>query len=462
MKIFNTQAGKKQEFVPIKKGMVGIYCCGPTVYNYFHIGNARPFIVFDCLNRYLKFLGYKTTFVQNITDIDDKIIQRAEKKQVDFKVITKEYIQAFFDDKNRLGIGSADYYPRATEYVPQMVDFICKLIKNDNAYEVDGDVYFSTKSLNNYGSLSGKKIEEQLAGARVEITKKKRDKSDFVLWKKAKKGEPSWQSPWSLGRPGWHTECVVMSRDILGEALDIHAGGCDLLFPHHENELAQASATSKTPFVRYWMHNGFLNIEGEKMSKSLDNFFTARDILNSTSADAIRYFFLSKHYRSPIDFSKKILTECSIAIKNLTEALVSVDFSPKQTHKKQESNESKDFRSQFIASMDDDLNTAKAISTLFAISKRVKDVSLSKGKRLEFAQLLYELGSVLGFFQDFGTEEDGKETQLAKALIELLIAYRQRAKLAKNWAEADRIRDDLGRLGVELADTKQGTVFSLR
>ena len=306
MQLYNQSKRKKEEFIPITPGQVKIYACGPTVYNYFHIGNARAFIFFDVLRRYFEYRGYDVTYVQNITDIDDKIIAQAIEEQTSFEDIASKYIQAFLDDSQALGIKPPTHQPKATEVMPEIIELINALVEKVNASEVNGDVYFDTASLPEYGSLSGKKTEDQMPGARVEENLQKRNPADFTLWKRSKPGEPFWQSPWGEGRPGWHTECVVMSRKYLGETFDIHGGGIDLIFPHHENELAQDLALTGKPLANYWMHNGFLNVEGEKMSKSLKNFFNARDILKHHSPEAIRFFFLSNPYLSPIDFTREL------------------------------------------------------------------------------------------------------------------------------------------------------------
>ncbi|MDD3282347.1 MAG: cysteine--tRNA ligase, partial [Candidatus Cloacimonetes bacterium] len=321
MKLYNTKSRSKEEFIPLQEGKLKLYACGPTVYNFFHIGNARAFIFFDVVRRYFEYLGYSVTYVQNITDIDDKIIDQAIAENKDFSKIADKYTTAFLKDCRSLGIKSPTHQPRATETMPQIIELIQTLETKGNAYEVDGDVYFDTASLPEYGYLSGKQIDDQMVGARVAENTAKRHPADFTLWKKSKPGEPFWQSPWGNGRPGWHTECVVMSQHYLGETFDIHGGGIDLVFPHHENENAQAMALTGKPLARYWMHNGFLNVDGEKMSKSLKNFFTTRDILKEYDAEAIRHFFLSKHYRSPIDFTRELIEESHKAIQNFYKAL---------------------------------------------------------------------------------------------------------------------------------------------
>jgi len=326
MLIYNTATHKKETFVPIEEGKVKLYACGPTVYDFFHIGNARAFLFFDVMRRYFEYKGYDVTYVQNITDIEDKIIARSIEEGIPYDQFASKYADAFLQDSKALGIKPPHHQPRATEFMAEIIALIEELIKRGYAYEVEGDVYFDTAKLPEYGSLSGKRIEDQKVGARVAENVLKRNPTDFTLWKRSKPNEPIWQSPWGEGRPGWHSECVVMSQHYLGETFDIHGGGVDLVFPHHENELAQARAISGKPLANYWVHNGFLNIEGEKMSKSLDNFFTARDILKQHSAEAIRFFFLSKHYRSPIDFNREIIEESERAVGNFRQSLKDIDF----------------------------------------------------------------------------------------------------------------------------------------
>ncbi|PKN74061.1 MAG: cysteine--tRNA ligase [Candidatus Cloacimonetes bacterium HGW-Cloacimonetes-3] len=466
MLLYNTKTRKKEEFIPIQPGKISIYACGPTVYNYFHIGNARAFVFFDVVHRYFQFKGMDVTYVQNITDIDDKIIAQAMEEEISFSEVAAKYTRAFYQDCAALGIKPPSVQPLATDVMPDIIAYIAELVSRDYAYEANGDVYFNTSSLTSYGSLSGKKTEEQMTGARVAENLYKKNPTDFTLWKKSKPGEPVWQSPWGEGRPGWHTECVVMSQKYLGETFDIHGGGIDLVFPHHENELAQAMAISGKPLANYWMHNGFLNIEGEKMSKSLKNFFTARDILEQYDAEAIRFFFLSKHYRSPIDFNRELIEESHRAVTNFYNALKSVDFlnnrdatvpfdgSPKV--------ELQSMEAEFIASMEDDFNTAKAIAVLFELSKRARNTSLDSSDRLAAAALLVRLGSVLGFFQNIETRLKERVQDLSSQLVELILSYRREARERKDWAMSDSLRDDLAKLGIELKDTPQGCTWNLK
>ncbi len=466
MFLYNTKTRKKEEFIPIKPGKVSIYACGPTVYNYFHIGNARAFVFFDVVHRYFEFRGMDVTYVQNITDIDDKIIAQAMEEEISFSEVAAKYTLAFHQDCAALGIKPPTVQPLATHVMPEIIACIADLVSKGNAYEANGDVYFDTASLTSYGSLSGKKTEEQMTGARVAENLFKKNPTDFTLWKKSKPGEPVWQSPWGEGRPGWHTECVVMSQKYLGDTFDIHGGGIDLIFPHHENELAQAMALTGKPLANYWMHNGFLNIEGEKMSKSLKNFFTARDILSQYDAEAIRFFFLSKHYRSPIDFNRELIEESNKAVTNFYNALKSVDYlnsrdaiAPSDINAKQELQSMED---EFIASMEDDFNTAKAIAILFELSKRAKSSALDSSDRLAAATLLVRLGSVLGFFQNIEIRLKDRVQDISLQLVELILSYRREARERKDWAMSDRIRDDLAKLGIELKDTPQGCTWNLK
>lgn len=466
MLLYNTQTRKKEEFIPLVPGKVSLYACGPTVYNYFHIGNARAFIFFDVVRRYFEYAGYDVTYVQNITDIDDKIIAQAIEENISFKDVADKYAQAFLDDCAALGIKAPHQQPRATDVMDSIIAYIATLVAKGHAYEANGDVYFDTSSLPSYGSLSGKKTEEQLVGARIAENPYKRNPTDFTLWKHSKPGEPIWQSPWGEGRPGWHTECVVMSQKYLGESFDIHGGGIDLIFPHHENELAQAVAITGKPLANYWMHNGFLNIDGEKMSKSLKNFFTARDILQEYDPEAIRFFFLSKHYRSPIDFNRDLMEESKRAVDNFYTALKELKYDDLNWHSanssNMEQNDCSTIQDDFDAAMEDDFNTAKAISVLFDLSKRSRNQSLPVAQRYQYAALLVKLGSVLGFFQNLESRLQERKPDKMDDLIDLIVAYRSDARSRKDWAMSDRIRDDLAKLGIELKDTPQGCTWSFK
>ncbi len=456
MKIYNTLIRKKEEFVPVDSGKVKIYLCGPTVYNYFHIGNARTFLFFDVVRKYFAYRGFEVTYVQNITDIDDKLIEQSQKENVPVAGIAEKYIRAFLDDTSAIGISPADDYPKATEYISEMIGLIKDLEDKGFAYEVNGDVYYSIEADKTYGELSGKRIEDLQAGARVEENIQKKHPGDFTLWKKAKPGEPKWQSPWGEGRPGWHTECVVMSQKLLGETFDIHGGAIDLIFPHHENEIAQARGCCGKIHAKYWMHGGFLNITGEKMSKSLDNFFLTRDVLKKYDAETIRFFFLSKHYRSSIDYNEAILQESAQAVKNFYTALKSLDYLSIKDETPAYNEDQQKMKDTFIKAMDDDFNTAIAISILFEAARKARN---SNDKN--YAHLLVELGSVLGFFNDLENKLKNNVDSISNDLIRLLIDYRDRFKKEKNWQMADAIRDDLKKLGIQLKDTPNGTQWEM-
>ncbi len=460
MKIYNTMTRQKEEFNPVEAGKVKLYACGPTVYNYFHIGNARAFLIFDVVRRYFEFRGYDVTYVQNVTDIDDKIIAQAIEENKDYSQIADKYYKAFMEDARLLGLKQPHHQPKATDVMDEIIHLIAQLVEKGHAYEVDGDVYFWQESLPQYGQLSGKKIEEQKVGARIEENTAKRHPADFTLWKRSKPGEPSWESPWGLGRPGWHSECVVMSQKYLGETFDIHGGGIDLVFPHHENELAQAWAITGKPLANYWMHNGFLNIEGEKMSKSLNNFFTAREIMAQFEPEVIRFYFLSKHYRSPIDFNRELVEESQRALGNFYSALKSIDYL--NINREFSTVTDLEPESRFIEAMEDDFNTAKAISILFELAGVIRDSSLELSKRQDAALLLVRLGDSLGFFQDLDQKLKSNLDKLAGDLIDLIIKYRLNARTAKNWALSDQIRDDLHTLGIEVKDTKDGSTWTIK
>lgn len=460
MKIYNTLTRKKEEFVPIDKDEVKIYVCGPTVYNYFHIGNARPFVVFDTLRKYLEYLGYNVKFVQNFTDVDDKIINKAREEGVPAGEVSEKYIEEYYKDAASLNVKKATVHPKVTENMDQIIAFVKDLIDLGYAYEVDGDVYYSTRAFKEYGKLSGQNIEDLEAGARIEVGEKKKDPLDFALWKARKtEDEIAWESPWGMGRPGWHIECSTMSKRYLGDTIDIHAGGQDLAFPHHENEIAQSEAHSGKKFANYWMHNGYITIDNEKMSKSKGNFFTVRDILKSYDGEVIRFFLLSGHYRNPINFSDSLMEQAQNALSRMRNAKSNLNHlihtcQRKMTEKERTALEGFDkYRQEFIRAMDDDLNTADAISAIFelitAINTAVKD-----GSSKEFAEksmeTLMELADVLGLLQQ--DKEEAPIDDEIKALVE----ERQEARKNKNFARADEIRDLLKERGITLKDTPQG------
>lgn len=456
MKLYNTLTRKKEEFVPLRENKVTMYSCGPTVYNYFHIGNARPFIIFDTLRRFLRYRGYDVTFVQNFTDIDDKLINKAREEGTTVPEIAERYIREYFVDAEGLGIEKADIHPRATETIPEIIEFIKILIDKGYAYEVDGDVYFSPRKFKEYGKLSHYNIEELEAGARIGVDERKKDAMDFALWKAQKPGEPAWDSPWGPGRPGWHIECSVMANKYLGDTIDIHSGGVDLIFPHHENEIAQSEAATGKPFARYWLHNAFLNIDNQKMSKSLGNFFTVREAAQHYDYEVIRFFMLSAHYRSPINYSAEQLEQAGNALERLYECKRNLEFLLKSAENSADSAENLDkltvYKNKFIEAMDDDLNTADAISAIFELVREI-NVQIANGNKdksfLEGALSLFnELTGVLGIVR--------KSEDTLEAEVEKLIEERQQARKAKNYKLADEIRDKLKEMGIELQDTPNG------
>lgn len=460
MKIYNTMTRKKEEFIPLDKNNVKMYSCGPTVYNYFHIGNARPFIIFDTMRRYLEYLGYGVTFVQNFTDIDDKMIKRANEDGITVKELGERFIDEYFKDAKAIGIRPATVHPKATENIDAIIDIIKKLVDNGYAYAMEGNVYFSTKKFKDYGKLSKQPLDELEAGARIDVNEHKKDPMDFALWKAKKEGEPYWESPWGEGRPGWHIECSAMANKYLGETIDLHSGGQDLVFPHHENEIAQSECANCREFSRYWMHNGYINVDNRKMSKSLGNFFTVRDILEKYDGEVIRFFMLSAHYRNPINFSDTLMEQARSAVERVYTCIENLEFLRGSAEDKECDEELKtrlnELRDRFIAAMDDDLNTADAIAAIFDIVYTANtEITSGSGKEaIELALgLIRELGGVLGLF--------GKET--AKDLdaeIEELIRKRGEARKAKNWAEADAIRDKLKEMNIVLKDTPDGVKWS--
>lgn len=461
MRVYNTLTRKKEEFVPIEPGKVKMYSCGPTVYNYFHIGNARPFIMFDVLRRYFEYRGMQVTFVQNFTDIDDKVIKKANEEGVTYDVIAERYIKEYFVDAGGLGVKPATVHPRATENIDEIIDIVKTLVEKGYAYESAGDVYYRTRAFAEYGKLSHQPLEELEAGARIDVSEHKEDPMDFALWKAAKPGEPSWDSPWGKGRPGWHIECSAMARRYLGETIDIHSGGIDLCFPHHENEIAQSEASSGKPFAHYWMHNAFLNIDNQKMSKSLGNFFTVRDAAATYGYDAIRFFMLSAHYRSPLNYSRESLEQARAGLTRIYSALDNVRFLSENGAPGEMSKEEADsvqgfdgWRCRFCEAMDDDLNTADAVSVIFELVRAVNTVAGKAGVTRAYAQaalaMLRELCGVLGIEKP----ETGNAQEDAE--IEALIEKRQCARKSKDFKEADRIRDELKARGIVLEDTPQG------
>lgn len=459
MKIYNTMTRKKEEFVPMEEGKVKMYVCGPTVYNFFHIGNARPFVVFDTMRKYLEFRGNTVEFVQNFTDVDDKIINKAREDGVTAPEISEKYIEEYYKDAASLNVKKATVHPKVSETIQDIIAFVKELEDKGYAYQVDGDVYYSTRKFRGYGKLSGQNIDDLEAGARIMIEEKKKDPLDFALWKARKEpDEIAWESPWGMGRPGWHIECSTMSRKYLGDTIDIHAGGQDLTFPHHENEIAQSEAHNDKPFANYWMHNGYITIDNEKMSKSKGNFFTVRDILEKYSGEVIRFFLLSGQYRSPINFSEDLMEQAKNSLGRMENAKENLQFLIEKSQGEISDAEAKNleifdkYRRQFIEAMDDDLNTADAISAMFelitAINTAVKD-GCSKAFAEKSLDKLMELANVLGILQQ--EEKAGINDD-----IQELIAQRQEARKNKDYARADEIRDQLAAQGITLKDTPQG------
>lgn len=459
MKIYNSLTNRKEEFIPIEQNKVRMYVCGPTVYNFFHIGNGRTFIVFDTIRRYFEYRGFEVKFVQNFTDIDDKMINKANEEGTTVKELGDRYIDEYYQDADSLNIERATVNPRATEYMDEIVSFVKDLVDKGYAYEVNGDVYFSTKKFTHYGKLSGQNVEDLQAGARINVDERKQDPMDFAVWKAQKPGEPGWESPWGLGRPGWHIECSCMAKDILGETIDIHAGGSDLVFPHHENEIAQSEALTGKPFANYWMHSAFLNINNQKMSKSLNNFFTAREILGRYEADVIRFLMLSAHYRQQLNFSEELLESAKASIERMYNAIANLENLLEEVKVEVATEEEKSYLSslskhkeKYIERMDDDFNTADAITAIFDLIKDINtNISINSSKEaiVEALKLIRELGGPLGILQ--------KSTKVSlEDEIEQLVEQRQQARKDRNWALADKIRDELKDRGIVLEDTPQG------
>ncbi|MBI5076097.1 MAG: cysteine--tRNA ligase [Nitrospirae bacterium] len=482
MKLYNTLSGKKEDFVPVTPGQVKMYVCGITVYDHCHIGHARSSIIFDIMRRYLAYRGYHVTFVKNFTDIDDKIINRAKQEGIAWNEVAEKYIAEYYQDMDQLGVGRADIEPKATEHIQEIIDITKGLVDKGYAYAVDGDVYFQIEKFSDYGKLSKRDLDDMIAGARVDVNERKRNPMDFALWKASKEGEPSWDSPWGPGRPGWHIECSAMSRKHLGDTFDIHGGGADLTFPHHENEIAQSEAFTGKPFSKYWVHNGFITVDKEKMSKSLGNFFTIKEILSKFDPEPVRFFLLSTHYRSPIEFSDEQLREAEASIdRYYTTGLRVRDFLVQDHTKEKAGTEEKTFeemsghfRNKVTEAMDDDFNTALAIGNIFELIRMLnkyldgkpagsKAVALVTGAE----ELLKEAGSILNIF---GRTPEGWNKALMKfrcpdmteELILAKIAERKKAREAKDWAAADLIRKELEDKGVVLEDKKEGTVWKVK
>ncbi len=459
MKIYSTLTRKKEEFVPIEPGVVKIYVCGPTVYNYIHVGNARPFVVFDTLKRYLQYQGLQVKYVQNFTDIDDKLITQSIEEGVSVKELAEKYIQEYMTDAEGLNIDEASIiHPKATETMDEIIAFIAELEEKGYAYAVNGNVYFEVTKVKNYGKFSRKNIEDLVSGARILVNKEKKNPLDFILWKNKKPGEPAWTSPWGEGRPGWHIECSAMIRKLLGETIDIHAGGSDLEFPHHENEIAQSESLTGKHFANYWMHNAMINTEGEKMSKSKDNFFTVRTIAEEYDLEIVRFFLLSSHYRSPINFSRKIIEQSQAAMDRLyngkyqMQHLMGLENPASESGLEAEvKKEAATFLERFVEAMEDDLNTADAIAVMFETVKYA-NTNLSEASSRTSVTVLYdalmEMGGVLGILY--------REKETLELDVQSLIDERQTARTNRDFARADQIRDELKAQGIVLEDTPQG------
>ena len=461
MKIYNTLTRQKEELKPIIPGHIKIYACGPTVYNYIHIGNARPICIFDILRRYLEYRGYQVTFVQNFTDIDDKIIQKAAEEHTDYMTVAQRYIEEYKKDAHGLGVREATIHPRATDNMDEILDIVQKLVDKGYAYKAEnGDVYFRTEKFAEYGKLSHQPLEELEAGARISVGEVKENPMDFAVWKAAKPGEPMWKAPWSKGRPGWHIECSAMARRYLGDTIDIHCGGQDLIFPHHENEIAQSECCNGVPFANYWMHNGYINVDNKKMSKSLNNFFTVRDVAEKYGYEPIRYMLISSHYRSPINYSAEIIEQCRASLDRLYNCRENLVFALDKAQKVQKDGDDVQitalgvYRDRFIEAMDDDLNTADAIAAVFALAREINTnltgANTPSEKVCTFALSLFdEITGVLGLVQS-------RRVQTLDQEIEALIAKRAQARKNKDWATADKIRDELKARHIVLEDTPQG------
>jgi len=462
MKVFNTLTRQKEEFVTLEPGKVKMYACGPTVYNYIHIGNARPICVFDTLRRYLEYRGYEVKFVQNFTDIDDKIIKKAIEEGTDYKTVSERYIEEYRTDAAGLGIREATIHPKATETMNEIIGIVKEIVDAGYGYVRDGDVFFRSRKFKEYGKLSHQPLEELEAGSRVDVNSVKEDPLDFVLWKAAKPGEPSWTSPWGEGRPGWHIECTAMIHTHLGDSIDIHCGGQDLIFPHHENEIAQAECCGGGQYARYWMHNGFINVDNRKMSKSLGNFFTVRDVAEKYGYEPIKFLMIQSHYRSPINYTLEIVEQCKAALERLYNCRENLDFAIENAGECEEGKGLRELsegrKAQFIAAMDDDLNTADGIAALFELARDINTHVAGKADKesLEYAAGIFdELCGVLGILYNREKKKSLDEE------VEEMINRRQAARKERNFAEADRIRDELKARGIILEDTPQGVKWHM-
>lgn len=466
MKLYNTLTRKKEEFIPISKDEVKVYACGPTVYNFIHIGNARPMCVFDVLRRFLSYVGYNVKFIQNFTDVDDKIIKKAIEEKSDFLTVSKKYIEEYKKDASGLNVQNATLHPKATESISEMLEIIKKLMDKGFAYALpNGDVYFKTRAFKDYGKLSHQTIDDLQSGARIQVDESKEDPLDFALWKAAKPGEPFWESPWGNGRPGWHIECSAMASKYLGKNIDIHCGGQDLIFPHHENEIAQSECCFGTKFSNYWLHNGYINVDSKKMSKSLGNFFTVRDVAEKYGYEPIRYLMISSHYRNPINYSEEIIMQCAASLERLRTFRENLDFALKNASDKYNNKVDLEiYKNKFINAMNDDLNTADAIAAIFEM---VKSVNTNVIQKNEFnktfikntIELFDELCGVLGILYE---KNNSNNSSISTQEIENLIKEREQARKEKNWARADEIRKELSSKNIVLEDTANGTKYTFK
>lgn len=465
IRIYNTMKRQKEEFIPLTEGIVNMYVCGPTVYNFFHIGNARTFVVFDAVRRYFEFRGYKVNFIQNFTDIDDKMINKANEEGVTVKDIADRYIKEYYIDTDGLNIKRATVNPKATEHMDEIINFVKDLVDKGFAYEIEGDVYFETNKFEGYGKLSHQNLEDLESGARVRVDERKKDPMDFALWKAQKPGEPAWESPWGLGRPGWHIECSTMASSILGETIDIHGGGADLAFPHHENEVAQSEARNGKPFANYWMHSAMLNVNSQKMSKSLNNFFTVRDILGKYDYEVVRLFMLSGQYRNPLNFSIDLLEQSKSALERLYNSIGNIEHVMEIGEERELSGDENnllvklnEYKNRFIEVMDDDFNTADGISVIFDLVRDINTNIKEKSSKIiaeKALGIIRELGTPLGILQ--------KSTKVnIEDEIQSKIDERQMARRNKDFALSDKIRDELKEMGIVLEDTPQGVKWSMK
>lgn len=472
IRVYNTLRNSKEAFVPVVAGKVTMYVCGPTTYNYIHLGNARPIVAFDVIRRYFAYRGYDVTYVQNFTDVDDKIINRANEENMDPKDLADKYIKAYFEDADRLGIKKADFHPRVTEHMDDIIGMVQGIIDNGLGYEADGDVYFEVRKFAGYGKLSGRSLDELQSGARIAVGESKRDPLDFALWKAAKPGEPYWNSPWGKGRPGWHIECSAMSTKYLGKTFDIHGGGADLIFPHHENEIAQSEGCNGCESAHYWLHNGFITINSEKMSKSLGNFFLLRDILDKFPGPVVRFYLISTHYRSPLDFDDQKLAAAAKSLERIHNTYRTVVEKIAYLEKNSGSDDGKkaDFlqiceeaRIKVIEAMDDDFNTSLALAAVFDVCKEVNTIVNDKDFSGD-AETITGLNVVLAFFNEMNQvfdvivpkEESADQGGLADDLLQMVMALRTYARKNKDWGTADFIRDELKKLGIAIEDTAEG------